>query len=78
MEPQTSTLQKGHAFCNLNSNLNKHSNEKAEKYSASKKERDKDPQNQTKEKEIGSLPKKRIQNNDSKDDPKSWKQNGVT
>jgi len=33
---------------------------------------------QTKEEEIGSLPKKRIQNNDSKDGPKSSKQNGVT
>ena len=31
------------------------------------------------EEEIGSLPeKKKIQNNDSKNDPKFWKQNGVT
>ena len=27
----------------------------------------------TNEEVIGSLPEKRIQNNDSKDDPKSWK-----
>ena len=42
------------------------------------KEYDKCPSNQTKEEEIGSLPEKRIQNNDSRDDPKSLKQNGVT
>ena len=42
------------------------------------KEHDKFPPNQTKEEEIGSLPEKIIQNNDSKHDPKSWKQNGVT
>ena len=35
------------------------------------KEHDKCPPNQTKEEEIGSLPEKRIQNNDSRDDPKS-------
>ena len=35
------------------------------------KDYDKCPPNQTKEEEIGSLPKKTIQNNDSKDDPKS-------
>ena len=35
------------------------------------KEHDKCPPNQTKEEDIGSLPEKRIQNNDSKDDPKS-------
>ena len=35
------------------------------------KEHDKCPPNQTKEEEIGSLPKKTIQNSDSKDDPKS-------
>ena len=35
------------------------------------KEHDKCPQNQTKEEEIGSLPEKRIQNNYSKNDPKS-------
>ena len=42
------------------------------------KEHDKCPPGQTKEEEIGSLPEKRIQNNDSRDDPKSLKQNGVT
>ena len=49
------------------------------------KEHDKCPPNQTKEEEIGSLPEKEfrimivwIQNNDSINDPKSWKQNGVT
>jgi len=35
------------------------------------KEHDRNPPNQTKGKEIGSLPKKIIQNNDSKDDPKT-------
>ena len=35
------------------------------------KEHDKCPQIQTKEEEIGTLPEKRIQNNDSKNDPKS-------
>ena len=34
-------------------------------------EHDKCPTNQTEEEEIRSLPEKRIQNNDSKDDPKS-------
>ena len=36
----------------------------------------KNPPDQTNEEEIGSLPKNRIQSNDSKDDAKSWKQNG--
>ena len=31
----------------------------------------KNPQDQTKEEKISSLPEKRIQSNDSKDDPKS-------
>ena len=31
---------------------------------------------QINEKEIGKLPEKRIQNNDSKDDQNPWKQNG--
>ena len=31
---------------------------------------------QINEEEIGKLPEKRIQNNDSKDDQKPWKQNG--
>ena len=35
------------------------------------KEHDKSPPNQTKEEEIGSLPEKKIQNNDSKNDTKS-------
>ena len=37
------------------------------------KEQGKNPPDLTNEEEIGSLPEKRIQNNDSKDDPKSWK-----
>ena len=37
------------------------------------KEQGKNPPDQTNEDEIGSLPEKRIQSNDSKDDPKSWK-----
>ena len=37
------------------------------------KEQCKNPPDLTNEEEIGSLPEKRIQNNDSKDDPKSWK-----
>ena len=41
-------------------------------------EQDKFPPNQTKEEEIGNLPDKRIPNNDSENDPKSWKQKGVT
>ena len=41
------------------------------------KEHDKCPPNQTEEEEIGSLPEK-IQNNDSKNYPKLWKQNGIT
>ena len=40
------------------------------------KEQGKNPPDQTNEEEIGSLPEKRIQSNDRKDDPKSWKQNG--
>ena len=50
------------------------------------KEQDKCPPNKSKEEEIGNLPdkefqkkkKKRIPNNDSENDPKSWKQNGIT
>ena len=37
------------------------------------KEQGKNLQDQTKEEEIGNLPWKRIQSNDSKDDPESWK-----
>ena len=36
------------------------------------KEQGKNPPDQTNEEEVGSVPEK-IQNNDSKDDPKSWK-----
>ena len=45
------------------------------------KEHDKCPPNQTKEEEIGSLPGKKKWGEEighSKDDPKPWKQNGVT
>ena len=37
------------------------------------KEQGKNPSDQTNEEEIGTLPEKKIQSNDSKDDPKSWK-----
>ena len=37
------------------------------------KEQGKNPPDLTNEEERGSLPEKRIQNNDSKYDPKSWK-----
>ena len=37
------------------------------------KELGKNPPNLRNEEEIGSLPEKRIQNNNSKDDPKPWK-----
>ena len=40
------------------------------------KDQGKNPQDQTNEEKIGSLPEKRIQSNDTKDDLKSWKQNG--
>ena len=40
------------------------------------KEKDKTPEKQLNEVEIGNLPEKRIQNNDS-DDPGPWKKNGV-
>ena len=41
------------------------------------KEQTRNTEVQINEEEIGKLPEKRIQNNDSKDDPKSWRQNGV-
>ena len=44
---------------------------KRQRYIQQVKEHDKCPPNQTKEEKIGSLSEKRIQNNDSKDDPKS-------
>ena len=56
-----------------NRNLNKM---KKQKNIQKVKEHNKYPPNQTKEEETGSLPEKNS-NNDSKDDPKSWKQNGV-
>ena len=37
------------------------------------KEQGKHPPDQTNEEKIGKLPEKRIQSNESKDDPKSWK-----
>ena len=37
------------------------------------KKQGKNPPDQTNEEEIGNLPEKRIQINDSKGDPKSWK-----
>ena len=37
------------------------------------KDQGKNPQDQTNEEKIGSLPEKRIQSNDTKDDLKSWK-----
>ena len=40
------------------------------------KEQDKTPEEQLSELEIGNLPKKRVQSNDNKDDPRSWKMNG--
>ena len=40
------------------------------------KEQGKNPTDQINGEEIGSLPEKTIQSNDSKDDPKYWKQNG--
>ena len=38
------------------------------------KEQGKNPPDETNEEEIGSLAKKEFNSNDSKDDPKSWKQ----
>jgi len=63
-EPQTSSIKKGHP---KHSNLNKM---KRQRHIQQVKEHDKCPLNQTKEEEIGSLPEK-IQNNNSKYDPKS-------
>ena len=39
-------------------------------------EQDKSPEKQVNELEIGNLPEKRIQNNDSEDDPASRKKHG--
>ena len=71
-EQQTAIIRKGHP---KHSNLNKM---KMQRNTQQGKEQDKCPPNQTKEEEIGNLPDKRILNNDSENDPKSWKQNGVT
>ena len=59
-EPQTSSIQKSHPE---HSNLNKM---KRQRNIQQIKEHDKSPPNQTKEEEIGSLPEKKIQNNDIK------------
>ena len=40
------------------------------------KEKGKNPPDQSNEEEIGRLPEKKTQSNDSKGDPKSWKYNG--
>ena len=40
------------------------------------KRQDKIPEKQPNEVEMGNLPEKRIQNNDSGDDPGSWENNG--
>ena len=40
------------------------------------KEQEKNPEKQINEVEIGNLPEKRIQNNDSEDDPGPWNKNG--
>ena len=40
------------------------------------KEQDKTPEKQLHEVEIGNLPEKEFQNNDSEDDPGPWKKNG--
>ena len=42
------------------------------------KEQGKNLQDQINEEEIGNLPGKKIQNNDSKYNPESWKYNGST
>ena len=68
---QTSSLQKGHS---KHSNLNKM---KRQKNIHQVKEHDKCPPNQKKWGGDRDSTWKRIQNNDSKDDPKSLKQNGV-
>ena len=40
------------------------------------KEQDKTPEKQLNEAEIGNLPEKRIQNNDSEVEPRPWKKKG--
>ena len=40
------------------------------------KEQGKNPPDETNEEEIGNLPEKEFQNNDSEDDPGPWKKNG--
>ena len=68
-KPQTARIQKGHP---KHSNLNKM---KRQRNIQQVKEHDKNPPKQIKEEEIGSLPEKDF--NDNKNDPKSWKQNGI-
>ena len=64
-EPRTDRIQKGHPKC---SNLNRI---RRQRNTQQVKELEKCPPNKTQEEEIGSLPEKKIQNNDSKNDPKS-------
>ena len=68
-EPQTSSIQKAHP---KHSNLNKM---KMQRNIHQVKEHDKSPPNQRGEDRESNW--KRIQNSDSKTDPKSWKQTGV-
>ena len=69
----TSTIKKNHKLSKYRkSTSNSHLNKMKRQINTQQvKEHDKSPPNKTKEEEIGSLPKKRILNNDSKNDPKS-------
>ena len=49
---------------------------KKQKVMSQMKGQDKIPEKQLNEVEIGNLPEKRIQNNDSEDDPRCWEKNG--
>jgi len=49
---------------------------KKQKVMSQMKGQDKTPEKQLNEVEIGNLPEKRIQNNDSENDPRSWENNG--
>ena len=68
-ELRTWSLQKG------DPKHSKISKMRRQKNTQKMKEQGKNTPDLTNEEEIGSLSEKRIQNNDSKDDPKSWKQN---
>ena len=70
--PQIARIRKGHP---KHRNINKM---KRQRNTQQVKEQDKCPPNQTKEEEIGNLPEKESQIIISENDPKSWKQNGVT